>query len=396
MSEGANMYDASHIEVLEGWEAIRRRPGMYIGSTGERGLHEMVFTVAERPVNEVLAGRAGSVDITLMSDGGVRVTDDGPGVPVQAAGEIAETGVSGGADGPVLEELLTQLHTRPAHIGRHTTLMGLFGIGPCVTNALSSRLTAEVRRDGVRWVQEYVRGVALTPPAAAGPTATSGTTVTFQPDADIFDEVDCSFTVLAERFRELAFLNRTLDISLTDERPPSGIRSVRFRFPGGARDFVAFLDEPMGAPVHPDVLGFEREDPRMAGTVEVALRWCASREERVRSFANGLPTPDGGTHAVGFREGLAAAVNAYARERRLLKAADADLHADRIGEGLTAVVSVKQDRPEFLGARHASLGAATVGTCVEQAVREHLGTWLREHPEQAAAVIGRIVPDCGR
>jgi DNA gyrase subunit B len=195
--------------------------------------------------------------------------------------------------------------------GRHAAAMSLFGIGPCVTNALSSRLTAEVRREGVRWVQEYARGVAVTPPTAAGPATGSGTTIAFRPDADVFGTAECSFAVLAERFRELAFLNRGLGISLTDGRPPGGSRSVRFRFPGGARDFVAFLDAQAEAPVHPDVIGFEQEEAAMAGAVEVALRWCGSREERVRSFANSQPTPDGGTHAAGFRDGVAAAVNAY-------------------------------------------------------------------------------------
>jgi DNA gyrase subunit B len=208
--------------------------------------------------------------------------------------------------------------------------------------------------------------------------------------------VECSFTVLAERFRELAFLNRGLSISLTDERPPGGSRPLRFQFPGGVRDFVAFLDSRAGAPVHPDVIGFEREDPRMAGTVEVALRWCGSREEQVRSFANSAFTPDGGAHAMGFRDGVAAAVTAYARQRMLLTAADPDLGAEQIGEGLTAVVSVKLDGPEFLGATHGVLGGAAVRACVAEAVREHLGTWLEGHTEQAAALVSRIVRVTGR
>ncbi|WP_310727946.1 ATP-binding protein [Streptomyces sp. N2A] len=380
MSEDAIRYDATHIQVLEGWEAIRKRPGMYVGSTGKRGLHQLVFEVADRAVNEVLASLAGSVDVTLTPDGGVRVADDGPGVPIETAGD------TGG-----LEALLTRMPAGAEPGGRHAVLLGLFGIGPCVTNALSSHLTAEVRREGVCWIQEYARGVALTPPTAAGPTTGSGTTIAFRPDADIFGTAKCSFAVLTERFRELCFLNRDLDITLTDERPLGESRSVRLRFPGGARDFVAFLDAQAGAPVHPDVIGFEQEDPRMAGTVEVALRWCNSREERVRSFANSRPTPEGGTHAVGFRDGVTAAVNAYVRKRRLMTAADTDLSPDRIGQGLTAVVSVKLDQPEFHGATHGILGGGAVRTCVAEAVREHLGTWLEGHPEQAAAVLGRII-----
>ncbi|MER5688561.1 DNA gyrase subunit B [Streptomyces sp. NPDC002205] len=380
MSERNDGYDATRIQVLEGLEAIRKRPGMYVGSTGERGLHELVFNVADRPVNEVLAGRVGSVDVTLTPDGGVRIADDGPGIPFE----------SEAAGGPGLEARLTRVHAGTEPGVRHDVALDLYGRGLGVTNALSSRLTAEVQREGTRWIQEYARGVAVTRPTAARPATGSGTTIAFLADPDIFGTAEFSFTALAKRFRELAFLNRDLDITLTDERPPRQSRSERFRFPGGARDFVAFLNAQAGAPVHPDVFGFERKDPRMAGTLEVALWWCGSHEERVVSFANSRPTPGGGTHMVGFRDGLAAAVNTYAREQRLLTAADPDLSADRIGEGLTAVVSVKLDHPEFLGSTGGVLGNATVRPCVAEAVREHLSSWLETHPEQASAVVGRI------
>lgn len=381
MSDDASRYDATHIQVLDGLEAIRRRPGMYVGSTGERGVHQLVFEAVGRAVNEVLAGRAGCVDVTLTADGRVCVADDGPGVPAEAAEDT---------DGPGLEALLTRVPAVTRPFGRNTALVGQFAIGPCVTNALSSFLTAEVRREGMRWIQEYARGVAVTTPIVAGTATGSGTTIAFRPDPDIFGTAECSFTVLAERFRELAFLNRSLGISLTDDRGPGGSQSVRFRFPRGARDFVAFLDAGADAPVHPDVIGFEWADSPMAGVAEVALRWCGSGEERVLGFANGRLTSEGGTHVVGFRAGVAAAVNAYARERRLLSAADPELGADRTGEGLTAVVSVKLDRPEFEGATRSVLGNLAVRAGVEGAVREHLGRWLEGHPDQAAAVIGRI------
>ncbi|WP_426402794.1 DNA gyrase subunit B [Streptomyces sp. R-07] len=384
MSDAENPYDASHIQVLQGWEAVRMRPGMYVGSTSQRGVHRMVFEIACRAVNEVLAGRASAVDVTLTSDGGVRVADDGPGVPVEAAGDNGRPG---------LEALLTHMHPGAEPGGRHAVAMSLFGVGPCVINALSSRLTAEVRREGVHWVQEYARGVALTAPTSAGPTTASGTTIAFWPDTDIFETAQCSFAVLAERFRELAFLNRGLDISLTDERPPGRSRSVRCSFPGGARDFVDFLGAQAGASVHPDVIGFEREDPRIAGTIEVALRWRGSHEEQLHSYANSEPTPNGGTHMAGFRDGVAAAVNAHLRERRLLTEAAPDLSVDRIGDGLTAVVSVKLDRPEFSGSTRGMLGGAAVRASVSQAVREYLGTWLERHPEQAAAIACRITQD---
>ncbi|MFD8783514.1 ATP-binding protein [Kitasatospora sp. NPDC059599] len=400
MSQGNNTYDAVRIEVLEGWEAVRKRPGMYIGSTGERGLQHMVFEVVDRAVNEILAGCAGRVEVTLTSDGGVRVEDDGPGVPVHESGD---------AGNPGLETLLTRIGTRTGPGGRHDVAVG--GVGPSVINALSRRMTAEVRREGTRWVREYARGVAVTPLTEAGPAAGSpgsGTTLTFWRDTDIFGTAEYSFDGLAERFRELALLNRGVDISLTDERRPgedrSGEgRSVRFRFPGGVRDFVALLDaeEPApdpakaagagpGADAGTDIIAFEGEDPRMAGTVELAFRWRGCGAERIRSFVNSRPI-EGGSHVVGFRDGVVAAVTAYARKRLLLTAADPGPTPEQVGAGLTAVVSVKLDRPEFEGSRRDWLGNAAVRTCVGEAVREQLDAWLEGHPEQAAAVVGRIV-----
>lgn len=375
-------YDAARIEVLEGREAVRKRPGMWVGSIGERGLHQLVFEALGRAVNHVLAGRGGSVNVTLTPDGGVRVADDGPGHPFEAAGDTGSPG---------LEALLTSFCAGSELSGRHIADVGHFSAGLFVTNALSSRLTAEVRCKGDRRVQEYARGVALAPPAAVGPASGNGTTIAFWPDTEIFETTRYSFAVLAERLRQLAFLNRGLGISLTDERPAEGSRAVLFRFPDGVRDFVAALDAEAGAALHPDVIGFEREDPRMAGTMEVALLWSGSGEERVRSFVNSRATAQGGTHVDGFRAGVAAAVTAYARERGLL-AAGPDPGADRIGEGLTAVVSVKLDRPEFLGATHGLLGNTDVRACVGEAVREHLGSWFEEQPDRATEVVSRIVP----
>nr|WP_223187808.1 DNA gyrase subunit B [Streptomyces sp. CBMA29] len=371
---------------MHGSEAIRKRPGMYIGSTSQRGLHQAVFEVTNRAVNEVLAGRAGVVDVVLTPGGGVSVADDGPGVPVEAAGD---------SDGPGLEALLTRMDNWREPVGRNAALVGFVSVGPCVTNALSSRLSAEVRRGGTHWVQKYAHGVAVAPPIAAGPATGTGTTIVFWPDADIFETVECSFDVLAERFRELAFLNRSLHISLTDTRPSGEPRSMRFRFPGGVRDFITSLDVTAGTSAHPDVIHFEWENPQMEGRAEVALRWRDSREERVLGFANSRPT-HGGTHLAGFRDGMAAAVNAYARDRGLLAATNPDLSAGRIGDGLTAVVSVKLDRPEFEGATPSVLGNTAVGTCVEEGMREYLGRWLEEHPEQAAIIVGRIAGNVRR
>ncbi|MFI6978067.1 ATP-binding protein [Embleya sp. NPDC050154] len=384
MSGEAIRYDAADIQVLEPREAVRKRPGMYVGSTGEHGLHHVVFDVVDRAVNEVLTDRAGCVDITLTPDGGVRVADDGPALSIE---DGEDTG------GPNLEALLTRMHCGPGPSGRYDVMPLYGGIGLFVANVLSSRMTAEVWREGVHWGWEYARGVPITALTDAEPSTGSGTTIAFRPDPEIFGTAECSFDTLADRFRELAFLNRDLEISLTDLRRPAESRSVRFRSSDGTREFVAFLDAQEAAPAYPDIIGFEQEDPRMAGTMEVAFRWCGSGEERIRSFANSRPTSCGGTHANGLRDGLAAAVNAYARARRLLTATDPDLGADRIGEGLTAVVSVKLDHPEFEGSTRGVLGNAEVRACVAQAVREHLARWLEQHPEQAAALIDRILQD---
>ncbi|MER6675087.1 DNA gyrase subunit B [Streptomyces sp. NPDC000983] len=371
MTEEATTYDASHIEVLEGWKAVRKRPGMYVGSTGERGVRNMVFDVADRPVNDVLAGRARTVGITLLSDGGIRVADDGPGV-----------------DGAGLEDLLTRFQTGArSPEGRREVALSFCGVGPGVVNALSRRMTAEVRLDGVRRVQEYARGVAVTPLTEAGTANGTGTAIAFWPDPDIFGAAECSFDALVERFRDLAFLHRGLEVSLTDERGPGEPRSERFLFPGGVREFVRFLDGGTVDSVPADTIAFECEAPRMAGAMEVAFRWTGSHEERVRGFANGLPTLEG-THLEGFRAGLAAALTAYARAHREPTANDITL--DRIGVGLTAVVSVKLDHPRFEGATWGVLANSTVRDCVRQGVREHLSRWLEEHPERAAALLDRM------
>ncbi|MFJ5307146.1 DNA gyrase subunit B [Streptomyces sp. NPDC088350] len=390
MSAEGMEYDAARIEVLDGVRVVRKRPGMYVGSTGERGPRHMVLEVVGRAVNEVLAGRAGSVEVTLTADGGVRVADDGSGGSSEADGDTG---------GPDLEAQLTSLQDEFETRGRHIAAAYPFGVGLFVVNALSSRMTAEVRGEGARRVYAYARGVAVEPPAAVGPATGCGTAISFWPDTEIFETTSCSFTELAELFRQVAFLNRSLKISLTDERPADGPRSVLYQFPDGVRDFVAALGAERGAALDPHVIGFEREDPRMAGTMEVALLWNGahkdshedSHEESIRGFANSRATSEGGTHVDGFRDGVAAAVTAYARKRGLLASADPDLRADRIGEGLTAVVSVKLDRPEFLGCTRGLLGNTDVRVCVAEAVQEYLADWFEEQPERAAEVVDRVV-----
>lgn len=375
-------YDAVRIEALEGREAVRKRPGMWVGSTSERGLHELVLQAVSWSVNRVLADpEGGSVDVTLTHDGGVRVADDGPEVLLTADGKIGGSG---------LEALLTAMPAAERGGRRNVHLSPVGCRGLFVPNVLSSRLTAQVRHRGTRRAQEYARGVAVARPAAAGPTTGSGTVIAFWPDAELFETTRCSFAVLAERFRQVAFLNRGLGISLTDERPAGGARAVSFRFPDGVRDFVAALDAEKAGFFHPDVFGFEHEDPRMAGVMEVALLWNGSHQERVRGFANSWATRQGGTHLDGFRDGVVAAVTAYARGQGLLTGDDVPC-ADRIGYGLTAVVSVKLDCPEYLGATRELLGNTEVRGCVGEAVRERLGSWFEEQPKSAAEVVDRIL-----
>ncbi|MGW1212010.1 ATP-binding protein [Streptomyces sp. NPDC002499] len=379
-------YDAAQIEVLEGLEAVRKRPGMYVGSTGERGVYQMAFEAVGHAVNTAATRGGGRIDVTLTADGGVRVADDGPGIPFEDAGDT-DTGDQG------LEALLTRMCTCPEPRGRHIALVGGVIAGLFVVTALSSRLTAEVRREGVHRFQEYAHGVALAPPTTVGPATGRGTTITFWPDTEIFETTRFSFAVLAERLRQVAFLNRGLRISLTDERPAGGPRLVRFQFPEGVRDFVAALDAEAGSRMPWDITGFEREDPRMAGTMEVALVWNGRHEKRVRGFANSLATHEGGTHVEGFHDGVRAAVTSYARKRGLLTAADPGPDADRIDASLTAVVSVKLDQVEFLGATRTLLGNTPVRACVSEAVEEYLGTWFEEHPEQAARIVEGILRD---
>lgn len=372
-------YDASHIQVLEGLEAIRRRPGMYIGSTGERGLHQLVFEVVSRAVDEHLAGRADTIDVTITADGAVRVADNGRGLPVEPDGATGKS---------VAELELTELSFGSGSPAGYRVSGGLSGLGLCVVNALSSRLTVEVRRDGFRWTQEYERGVPVTSLARTGETSGHGTTVEFLADADIFETARYSFAALSERFRELAFVNGGLALSLTDERPE---RPVRYHHADGLRDFVAHLNPYPPSLVHSPAIAFAAEDEDGTISVQVALQWNTRAPADIRFFANSTRTHEGGAHEAGFRAALASLLNDRARRQRLLSADDPDLTAEAVQDGLTAVVSVRLARPVFEGATRTRLRNPEADAYVGDVVREHLGDWLDRNPDQAGRIMRHIV-----
>lgn len=367
--DGKRTYDASRITVVKGFEAIRRRPGMYVGSTTRRGLHATVVEVMEWAANGVLSCGGGRVDVTLLPGGGVRVADNGPGV-----GFAADPGAEG-QEVRALDEQLREIADGPGPRDAPIALL-MPGLSLCMANALSEHLTAEVHRAGTRWVQECARGVTTAPPAPAGPAEATGTALTFHPDPEIFETTEVDYDVLAERLRELAFLHPTLALTLTDERTPDAPRETRFHSPTGLAAFVAHLDAEAGEDVEcpADILTVTAADPRMAGTLDVALRFRAGPPagEYLRSYANSHPTPHGGSHVVGLRYGIAAALAAHG-----------------LGYGdLTAVVAVTLDAPSFELATPTRLGNPEVRECVADAVRDRLTAWVGERPDRAAALLG--------
>ncbi|MFI8321731.1 DNA gyrase subunit B [Streptomyces sp. NPDC085529] len=372
-------YDAAHIKVFQGLEAVRRRPGMYVGSTGVRGLHQMVVGVAEQAVNGTVGRPRRTVEVTLLADGGVRVADDGPGIPFDGP---ADDG------GPSLEDRLSHVYAGKPIVDRARVCSWFGGIGPAVVNALSRRTTAEVFRDGRHLVQEFARGTVLGPPAVAGPADRTGTALTFHPDPEIFGTVDVSAAALGERFRQLAFLYPGLGLTLTDERPADGPGVQRYRSPGGVRDHVIALCAARREFPPEHLLAFSLDEPRMAGVLDVALAWTPDGPGRVLGYANGRATPHGGTHLEGFRHGLAAAVTSYARACGPLSGTVPALDPDGVGSGVTAVVSVRLDEPEFVGSTSTALGGDAVRACVEEAVRERVRGWLEDDPERGARVVG--------
>ena len=376
---GNSSYDAQDITVLEGLEAVRKRPGMYIGSTGERGLHHLVYEIVDNSVDEALAGNCTRVDVTIHPDNAVTVADDGRGVPVAV---MAKEGR------PALEVIMTVLHAggKFGDGGGYKVSGGLHGVGASVVNALSEHLEVEVRRDGYHWSQEYERGRPLADLVKGEPTKETGTSTKFLPDAEIFETLDFNFKTLEERLRDTAFLTRGLRITLTDERGEG--KRVEFHYEGGIIDFVAFLNQNKD-PIQRKVIFLEGESDE--GAVEVAMQWNSSYQESVFSFANNINTIEGGSHLSGFRSALTSALNRYAREKGELKEKDAALSGEDVREGLTAVISAKLSDPQFEGQTKTKLGNPGMQGFVHSIVNARLAEFLEENPQEARAIIRKAV-----
>ncbi len=382
-------YGASDITVLEGLEAVRKRPGMYIGSTGERGLHHLVYEVVDNSVDEALAGYCSTIEVTITADGGVRVVDDGRGIPVEIMPSEGK---------PAVEVVLTVLHAGGKFGGGgYSVSGGLHGVGVSVVNALSRRLDVEVARDGHLWRQSYAVGVPMGPLEQGEPTDRTGTTITFWPNADIFETTVFDFETLRSRFQQMAFLNRGLQIALTDERsehadedgnPPS----VTFRYDGGLVDYVKHLNSSKkNEPVNVEVIDFEAEDVDRRLSLEVAMQWTTAYSESVHTYANTINTHEGGTHEEGFRAAMTTLVNRYAREKGLLKDRDDNLSGDDIREGLTAVISIKLGEPQFEGQTKTKLGNTEAKTFVQRVVTERLNDWLDRNPAAAKDIVRKSI-----
>ncbi|HJG90218.1 MAG TPA: DNA topoisomerase (ATP-hydrolyzing) subunit B [Brachybacterium massiliense] len=396
-------YEASDITVLEGLEAVRKRPGMYIGSTGERGLHHMVQEIVDNSVDEAMAGHGDTIEVTLLDDGGVRVVDHARGIPV----DMHPT-----ENKPAVELVLTVLHAGGKFGGGgYAVSGGLHGVGSSVVNALSVRMEVEIRRQGHVWRQAYARGVPTMELEKGEVTDETGTTITFWADGEIFDETVYDFETLRKRFQQMAFLNKGLRITLTDERAPEvdesededlidveleaegaasqkGPRTVSYHYERGLQDFVEFINTSKRAEViHPDIISFESEDTDAKISVEVAMQWTGAYSDSVHTYANTINTHEGGTHEEGFRSSLTSIVNRYGRAQGLLKEKDANLTGEDIREGLTAVISVKLGEPQFEGQTKTKLGNTIARTFMVKVMTDQLQDWFESHPQEAKSIV---------
>jgi DNA gyrase subunit B len=369
-------YGAQSITILEGLDVVRKRPGMYIGSTSERGLHHMVWEVVDNGVDEAMAGYATRVDVTLLSDGGVEVSDDGRGIPVA----MHETGI------PTVDVVMTQLHAGGKFDGESYQVSGgLHGVGVSVVNALSTRLEVDIHRDGYEWFQHYDHSLPATLTRGA-PSKRTGTTVRFWADPEIFETIEYNAEIIARRLQEMAFLNKGLVLTLTDRRTGDGDLR-RFHHPGGLIDYVKHINR-VKDPIHPSIIAFDGKGP--GHEVEIAMQWNAGYSESVHTFANTINTHEGGTHEEGFRAALTTVVNKYAKDKKLLKDKDPNLTGDDIREGLAAVISVKVAQPQFEGQTKTKLGNAGIRSFVQKICNEQLTHWFEANPTEAKVIVTKV------
>jgi DNA gyrase subunit B len=383
----ARAYDASAITVLEGLEAVRKRPGMYIGSTGERGLHHLVYEVVDNSVDEALAGYCTHISVLLQKDGGVRVNDNGRGIPVDIH-PIEKK--------PALEVVMTVLHAGGKFgDGGYSVSGGLHGVGISVVNALSRDLSVVVQRDGFIWEQSYKLGVPNSPVEKGVATKETGTEVTFYPSEEIFETTDFSFEILSTRFREMAFLNKGLTISLRDERAghvdeKGEPLEVKYCYAGGIVDFVKHLNTTKGV-AHKSIIAFETEDLKQKMSLEVAMQWNTSFTESVYTFANTINTQEGGTHEEGFRTSLTSLVNKFAEEWGYIKRKEDRLTGDDIREGLTAIISIKISEPQFEGQTKTKLGNTEAKSFTQKSLNDAVGAWFEKNPSEGKEIVRKAI-----
>ena len=410
-SEQPHEYGASDITVLEGLEAVRKRPGMYIGSTTERGLHHLVYEVVDNSVDEALAGYASHIEVTIQADGGVRVQDDGRGIPVDEHPTEHKSTV---------EVVMTVLHAGGKFGGGgYAVSGGLHGVGISVVNALSKKVVTEVHRQGYSWHISFANGGIPDGPLRRGKASQkTGTIQTFYPDPEIFETVEFEFETLRARFQQMAFLNKGLTISLTDERDQfeggdevaeeedekdkvlplnrvgansEGYRTVTYRYDNGLFDYVHFLNAGSKTIINEDIIYFEAEDTVRHMALEVAMQWTGSYKESVHSYANTINTHEGGTHEEGFRAALTSLVNRYARENKLLRDKDDNLTGEDVREGLTAVISIKISEPQFEGQTKTKLGNSEAKSFTQREINDHMADWFDRNPAVAKDVVRRAI-----
>ena len=401
-AEGEQSYGASDITVLEGLEAVRKRPGMYIGSTGERGLHHLVYEVVDNSVDEALAGYADHIEVTIQADGGIKVVDNGRGIPVDEHPTEHK---------PTVEVVMTILHAGGKFGGGgYAVSGGLHGVGISVVNALSTRVNTEIRRQGYVWRMSFANGgTPITPLERGEATDETGTTQVFYPDPEIFETVEFDFETLRQRFQQMAFLNKGLRITLTDERESAtdegdeiaggeeasdkktkGHRTVTYCYEHGLRDYVEYLDSAKKSDtINNEIIDFEAENDEGTMSVEIAMQWTTAYSSSVHTFANTINTTEGGMHEEGFRTALTSLVNRYGRDKGIIRDKDDNLTGDDVREGLTAVISIKLTEPQFEGQTKTKLGNTEARTFVQQQVYSKLTDWLDAHPADAKAIINK-------